>query len=403
MGLDIDAWYGSSWEPPDSQRLITESPSDFASQETVRTWRDRARALVTPPAAKREGGALVLGRFYPPHLGHAFLLRVAEQTVAGPLLVYVCGQQDDRLPLEARQHLVEEMVARPRSRVKLARDVASTRSPDQPEFWKAWADRIRDQVVSMNIRTLFASDPQARELASLLKLDFVLVDPERRTVPISATMIRQAPWEHGSFIHPDARDAFTCSVVLLGPEGAGKTTLSQTLAKHYSTSRAPEFVEYWVSKRLGKTPERSDFEELAQGEREILKTARQGSRRFFVADTDLISLMLWKQRLCGVMDRALVTPQHLGDLYLVLDDAPWSGPAHRDEPASRGAFVQSCMEAVRAQGRTPILISGPRSSRASAAMQAIDAWARTNPAAWEQVHPNPLIPAPSPVTMQSPP
>jgi nicotinamide riboside kinase len=135
---------------------------------------------------------------------------------------------------------------------------------------------------------------------------------------------------------------------------------------------------------MGKTPERGDFEELARGEREFLETAQRGARKFFVADTDLLSLRLWKKRLYGVDDSSLVTPQHVGDLYLVLDDAPWSGAAARDEPAARSDFVQACLDAVRAQGRTPVLISGSHPSRASAAMEAIAAWERTRPAAWEK-------------------
>lgn len=33
MGLDIDAWYGSSWEPWDSDRFIEASRDELGSQE----------------------------------------------------------------------------------------------------------------------------------------------------------------------------------------------------------------------------------------------------------------------------------------------------------------------------------------------------------------------------------
>jgi NadR type nicotinamide-nucleotide adenylyltransferase len=381
MGLEVDAWYGSSWSPP-----VAEPPrpeTDFTAEETAESWRVQVRSLVTPQQSRREGGALVLGRFYPPHLGHAFLLQTAEWSVKGPVTAYVFGRTEDRLSAADRSALVQALVTNAGSRAMSASDVSMPVSPEHPDFWKAWAAWLRKHALLTQVRALFASDPRAEEVARLLQLDFVLVDPERRAVPISATMIRKDPWTHWRYIHPGARPAFARSVVLLGPEGVGKTMLSKTLAKHYATTRAPESIEEWVRKNQGQTPGPRDFAELARGQRELLETARRGARKFFVADTDLLSLRLWKKRLHGVDDASLVGPRDVGDLYLVLDDAPWTGPAARDEPAARSRFVQECLGAVRALGRTPVLLSGPRESRALGAMEAIAAWEQTRPAAWE--------------------
>jgi hypothetical protein len=43
---------------------------------------------------------------------------------------------------------------------------------------------------------VFSSDPYVEELARRLGAQPIVVDPERRTVPISATMIREAPADH---------------------------------------------------------------------------------------------------------------------------------------------------------------------------------------------------------------
>ena len=85
-----------------------------------------------------------------------------------------------------------------------------------------------------------AAEPKAERFAQLAKLEFVLVD--RTTVSASGTSIRRAPWKYWNDIAPALRGPFTSCVSLVGPEGAGKTTLARKLREHFKTSLANEYT-----------------------------------------------------------------------------------------------------------------------------------------------------------------
>jgi hypothetical protein len=52
---------------------------------------------------------------------------------------------------------------------------------------------------------VFSSDPYVSELAERFEAEAIVVDPERRAVPVSSTMIRTEPAGHLDRLAPDVR------------------------------------------------------------------------------------------------------------------------------------------------------------------------------------------------------
>jgi hypothetical protein len=68
-------------------------------------------------------------------------------------------------------------------------------------------------------------------------VDHVLVDRQRREVPISATELRCNLWRHWEFLPPPVARTLVQQIALLGGESSGKTVLAARLADELDTAR----------------------------------------------------------------------------------------------------------------------------------------------------------------------
>ena len=86
---------------------------------------------------------------------------------------------------------------------------------------------------------------------------------------------------------PNADISRLTTVVLMGAESTGKSTLAAALAKHYKTAWAPEYLRLFVDNK-GALPEESDVYAIAQGHLKLV--ARMGLRARRVLFVERISL-----------------------------------------------------------------------------------------------------------------
>src|SRR5262245_20630132 len=124
-------------------------------------------------ASPRRSG-LVVGRFLPPHRGHAYLLDVAARTAA-PLTVLVIASPDDPVPGARRVEWVRALA--PGAQVA-AIDIGGDERPmpGDPAFVRRWVDRVRAHVPE-GPAWLFGSDDGGLRLADHLGATYVPVDP----------------------------------------------------------------------------------------------------------------------------------------------------------------------------------------------------------------------------------
>lgn len=84
------------------------------------------------------------------------------------------------------------------------------------------------------------------------------------------------------------------TVVLMGAESTGKTTLAAALAKHYKTAWAAEYLRLFVDNK-GALPEESDVYAIAQGHLKLVAQVRPRARRVLFVDTDLFTTCVYQR------------------------------------------------------------------------------------------------------------
>jgi cytidyltransferase-like protein len=153
------------------------------------------------PAEARTG--LIVGRFCPPHLGHSHLIEQAAGQV-DRLVVFVNTRDGEVVPGELRATWLAEL--HPAVTVREVRHDLDTDFTDE-DLWRQWIELFRSHWPGPGggPDVVFSSDAYVDELARRLGAARVVIDPGRRTVPISATLVRDKPAEHLDRLAPSVR------------------------------------------------------------------------------------------------------------------------------------------------------------------------------------------------------
>lgn len=146
---------------------------------------------------------LVIGRFCPPHLGHSHLIaRAAEQV--DQLVVFVNTRDGEVVPGALRTAWLAQL--HPEATVIEVHHDLDTDFGDEA-LWARWMTLLRSAWPGPGEGpdVVFSSESYGNELARRFGAEAVGVDPGRVTVPVSATMVREAPADHLDRLAPPVR------------------------------------------------------------------------------------------------------------------------------------------------------------------------------------------------------
>jgi NadR type nicotinamide-nucleotide adenylyltransferase len=201
-------------------------------------------------------------------------------------------------------------------------------------------------------------------LAQELGATPVLVDPDRETVPVSASEILAAPHRCWAFVPREVRPYFQKRLTLLGPESVGKTTIAAALAEKFNTRVMPEYGRiYDVAYKQGKNWRAEELVALAVTHR-AMREAMQGlAGPLLIEDTDAVQTALWSLFLTGGVDPALeeIERKNLADHYLLLaPDVGWvqDGVRYAGDPAVRAFFFHEAERRLKQLGARYDVIRG---------------------------------------------
>lgn len=185
---------------------------------------------------------IVFGTFAPMHRGHIDLIIKAKR-ICDSVKVIVSGREGDRgdnigLSLQKRFRYIRE-VFNDDSLVEISK-LDEANMPLMPEGWDVWLDELFNVSNTNKDDDLLFFVNEDEYVEELQKRGFK-TQSEERNFGISASLIRENPFQYWRFIAQPFKRHFTKKVLVLGSASNGKTTLVKDLGLFYS---APTSLEY---------------------------------------------------------------------------------------------------------------------------------------------------------------
>mgnify|MGYP003393450042 CR=1 FL=1 len=312
---------------------------------------------------------LVVGKFYPPHRGHKYLIDTAIAECK-EVTVIVCAKMHETISGELRASWIERI--HPSVHVILIKEPMP--GDNESEEWAKFTIKLLGYVPD----AVFTSEEYGDPYARFMKTIHVCVDKARVRVPISGTKVRANPSIAAEFLEPCVRAYFAKRIVVLGAESTGTTTLAKTLAEHYKTVWVPEYGRLYSEGRLqsGEKWKSEEFVTIARAQAELEDALAEQSNGIVICDTDPFATGIWHERYMG--SRSLnverVSTYRKYDLYIVTsDEIPFEQDGTRDGEHIRHDMHKLFIKRLEETGRKYVLVTGTREERLAQAVAAISA------------------------------
>jgi HTH-type transcriptional repressor of NAD biosynthesis genes len=317
--------------------------------------------------------ALVLGKFLPPHAGHRFLAEEARRH-ADEVIVLLLAHPAEQIPVELRHRWLEEMLPWAIIRSGTAGHPIDF---DDPAVYDLWAATIREVIRRETVDVLLTSEPAYGDMtAERLGARHVLVDPDRRAVPISGTAVRADPYAHWAFLSPGVRAYYAKRVCLTGAESTGTTTMTQRLAEVFDTVWVPEYGrEYSVPKDArGEAWTTAEFVHIARRQQALEDEAARDANRVLFCDTDALATALWHEQYLGARapEVEAIARERTYDLTLLTAaDIPWVQDGDRTSDQARQRMQRRFETELASRPEPVVELRGSVEQRLRTALQAI--------------------------------
>jgi len=297
---------------------------------------------------------LVIGKFYPPHAGHHFLIRTAARHCR-QVTVVVMPSSGENIAMELRLQWLRAVFS------DFPQILFSGIVDDIPvdyhnaSIWEAHVGLMRQAVTTSDqqrgsvfpIDAVFSSENYGVELARHFDAAPVCLDQARAVYPVSGTRVRQNPATCWNFLAPEVQEWLSVRIIIVGAESTGKTTLAQNLAEYFrqhipgfqNTEWVAEYGrEYsWVKLAMAKAKlqpnawkpdlgdlkwESAEFMDIAREQQDRENRKARLSGPLLVADTDAFTTGIWHERYTGQRSsdvESVMSGIHLSRLYLLTD------------------------------------------------------------------------------------
>ncbi len=314
--------------------------------------------------------AIVVGKFYPPHAGHHYLIDTALAH-ADHVTVMVCDAEGQSIPAKLRASWLRE--AHPAAHIRVIEDIGKD---DDSVAWAAYTI----QLLGYKPDVAFTSEEYGTPWSKAMQCEHYLVDIDRKKYPVSGTKVRGNPYAYWEFLSPPVRAYYAKRICVVGAESTGTTTLSKELAKHYKTTWAPEYGRFYTEGKLlankqGGRWYSHEFTVIADLQNKTEDELARYCNKILICDTNAFATELWHERYMSTMSQTVkkLAAKNKYDLYILTgDEIPFEQDGMRDGEHIRHDMHQRFIEELNRQKVPHIVVRGSVNERTALCTASID-------------------------------
>lgn len=301
---------------------------------------------------------VVIGKFYPPHNGHLFLIQEAA-TEVDMLTVIVCDDPVQEIAGSIRAQWLREVFGKDTViRVITVPDIG------EADNSKIWAEYTLTQL-GYEPDYVFTSETYGAAYAHYLNAKHKLIDWQRNNVAISARQIRKAPLKYWRHIPAPVKSYYAKRVCVIGAESTGTTTLAKELAKQFCTNWVPEYGRYYYEGRMYAPDldlwDESEFVHIARQQQKLEDKLAEKSSGLIICDTNAYATCFWCEYYTGSWSSQVeqIANTHHADLYIITDiDIPFEQDGTREGTERRKSMHERLLAEFEASQLDYLVVSG---------------------------------------------
>lgn len=276
--------------------------------------------LVIIMSSKHRVG-LIFGKFYPLHSGHIYLIEKALTQVDELHVMLGCEATRDKQLFEKsrlpRQPQVSDRFSWLKDTFKDRHNIHIYISDETginyyPNGWKEWSDSIKQILLENKIEpsVVFTSEPQdVTEHERYFGCPVVVIDANREFVNISATKIRENPYQNWSFIAQAARPFFVKKVAIIGHDKFNE--LPVKLANIYNTQYVSNGYINYIQREISTLENKrylseNDYLRIAMLHVERMSKSLENANKLLFTSIDFGTLSNYYEQIFGKSNEVLI-------------------------------------------------------------------------------------------------
>lgn len=270
------------------------------------------------PERKLWKNGFLLGKFYPFHNGHGFLIEEAKKRCEHLVVLIACLPEDRENFLEGKERyeaIREHYQGYKDIEIRFHQDDDPQYPEEHPMFWNVWLKIILTNIDPKETNIIFSSERYGCTISRLLGIEHCMIDMDRKHVEISGTAIREDLFGNWHHLPISTRTRLTKKIALMGPESVGKTTLAKKLGSVIGCNVVPEYGREFVEK--GGICDDRGFQQIALGQERILKNAiYENDSPVVVCDTEWVTTKIFYDMYREKADKEIGAPVGMLDFSL---------------------------------------------------------------------------------------
>lgn len=297
---------------------------------------------------------LVVGKFCPLHKGHEYLCEYAlSQCERVIILSYT--SEDYGFDANTRKNWLRGMyLDQSRLDIHVIDNLVHMKDDAPDEVHRQFCADYLLETLDTTVQAVFSSESYGQgfaehlsnyfseKLSTPVPVEHVMVDLFRLNFPVSGTNLRSGAADLYEFVSPHVRRSFIKKILFLGGESTGKSTISESISRHFWQPLVREYGRELYVKRNGKLmyEDMTHIGSMQLKLEELAKLPVGPYNKYIFCDTSPLTTAFYSKELFGRVSRELTNMVWDSELtyhkiYLCAPDFPMVQDGTRQDETFR--------------------------------------------------------------------